>query len=236
MDKIKFKDEYETFKNMLAGSFADSDLMGYDDDKEIVQKEILEDSIENPASIERLIKEIKEILALKELPFKVIEEIVGRYFETESDCRNWLQMILFELEKGFAEAHVRQTEQLTKRKFSLDKIIAAGGFDGKLAEVCQLLDNKKPKEALDRILLINLDRIDSEDLSDYKRVLGRVYFENKKWDKSIECYEEVLNREDADEDLKVYCCDMLGNLYFNKEDYDKSAHYFLRAHYKGEDF
>jgi hypothetical protein len=81
----------DEFWNFLGAWFPDSDLEGVESDDEVVLNFL---RTENASKIKQVYLGGQEVLAMKDLPVQHISEEANRYFETASECREWLQRCL----------------------------------------------------------------------------------------------------------------------------------------------
>lgn len=80
--------DVDEFWNFLGSWFPDADLEGIDDDLEVVRKFL---ATKNHRKIQQVYSGCLEVLAMSPLPVARIEHEANRCFDTEAQCRQWLQ-------------------------------------------------------------------------------------------------------------------------------------------------
>ena len=79
----------DEFWNFLGSWFPDADLEGVLDDQQVVRNFL---ATKNARKIEQVRSGCAEVLVMPKLPMDRIIDKANRHFETEDQCRDWLQM------------------------------------------------------------------------------------------------------------------------------------------------
>jgi hypothetical protein len=87
----------QEFWNFVGSWFPDADLEGVLDDRQVVRNFI---NTKNTPKVEAVLQGIQEVLVMEPFPVQRVSQEVNRHFESEHDCRTWLQAVLTALEEN----------------------------------------------------------------------------------------------------------------------------------------